>query len=65
MCEVAGRMAVQAGAHCLEKPQGGMGMLLGGVAGRGARRKIVILGARRRRHQRRADGGGHAARGSS
>ncbi len=44
MSEVAGRMAVQAGAHCLEKPQGGMGVLLGGVAGV-APAKIVILGA--------------------
>jgi len=44
MSEVAGRMAVQAGAHCLEKAQGGMGILLGGVAG-GAPAKIVILGA--------------------
>lgn len=33
MSEVAGRMAVQAGAHCLEKSQGGNGMLLGGVPG--------------------------------
>lgn len=33
MSEVAGRMAVQAGAHALEKSQGGMGILLGGVAG--------------------------------
>ncbi len=44
MSEVAGRMAVQAGAHCLEKAQGGMGILLGGVAGV-APAKIVILGA--------------------
>jgi alanine dehydrogenase len=44
MSEVAGRMAVQAGAHCLEKPQGGMGILLGGVAGV-APAKVVILGA--------------------
>lgn len=33
MSEVAGRMAVQAGAHCLEMEQGGRGVLLGGVAG--------------------------------
>ena len=33
MSEVAGRMAIQAGAHCLEMEQGGRGMLLGGVAG--------------------------------
>jgi alanine dehydrogenase len=44
MSEVAGRMAVQAGAHCLEKTQGGMGILLGGVAGVPPA-KIVILGA--------------------
>ncbi len=44
MSEVAGRMAVQAGAHCLEKAQGGMGVLLGGVAGVPPA-KIVILGA--------------------
>ena len=34
MSEVAGRMSVQVGAHCLEKEQGGMGILLGGVPGR-------------------------------
>ena len=33
MSEVAGRMAVQAGAHALENTQGGMGILLGGVPG--------------------------------
>ncbi len=44
MSEVAGRMAVQAGAHCLEKAHGGMGVLLGGVAGVPPA-KIVILGA--------------------
>jgi alanine dehydrogenase len=44
MSEVAGRMAVQAGAHCLEKAHGGMGILLGGVAGVPPA-KIVILGA--------------------
>ena len=44
MSEVAGRMAVQAGAHSLEKAHGGMGVLLGGVAGV-APAKIVILGA--------------------
>jgi alanine dehydrogenase len=44
MSEVAGRMAVQAGAHSLEKAHGGMGTLLGGVAGV-APAKIVILGA--------------------
>jgi alanine dehydrogenase len=44
MSEVAGRMAVQAGATCLEKEAGGMGILLGGVAGVPSA-KIVILGA--------------------
>ncbi|MEM5275562.1 phosphonoacetaldehyde dehydrogenase [Cupriavidus taiwanensis] len=43
MSEVAGRMSVQAGAHCLEKARGGMGVLLGGVAGVEPA-KIVILG---------------------
>ncbi len=33
MSQVAGRMAIQAGAHCLEKAQGGRGVLLGGVPG--------------------------------
>src|SRR5712692_5240127 len=33
MSEVAGRMSIQCGAHCLEKSQGGRGMLLGGVPG--------------------------------
>ncbi|MCM8596682.1 alanine dehydrogenase [Accumulibacter sp.] len=43
MSEVAGRLSVQAGAHCLEKAHGGMGILLGGVAGVPPA-KIVILG---------------------
>ena len=43
MSEVAGRMAVQVGAHCLEKEQGGNGLLLGGVPGVAAA-KVVILG---------------------
>ncbi len=43
MSEVAGRMAVQVGAGCLEKERGGKGVLLGGVPG--ARRgRVVILG---------------------
>ena len=33
MSEVAGRLAAQAGAYYLEKPHGGRGLLLGGVAG--------------------------------
>lgn len=44
MSKVAGRMAVQAGAHCLEQPQGGLGVLLGGVPGVEPA-KVVILGA--------------------
>jgi alanine dehydrogenase len=43
MSEVAGRMAVQVGAHCLEMEQGGRGMLLGGSAGV-APAKVVVLG---------------------
>ncbi len=43
MSEVAGRMAVQAGAKYLEKPQGGLGVLLGGVPGVNPG-KVVILG---------------------
>ena len=37
MSEVAGRMAVQVGATCLEKERGGKGVLLGGVPGHAAR----------------------------
>jgi alanine dehydrogenase len=44
MSEVAGRMAVQAGAAYLEKSRGGMGVLLGGVPGVAAGH-VVILGA--------------------
>ncbi len=43
MSEVAGRMAIQAGAYCLEQPHGGLGMLLGGVPGVDPA-KVVILG---------------------
>ena len=43
MSEVAGRMAVQVGAHYLEKEQGGRGILLGGVPGVAAA-KVAILG---------------------
>lgn len=43
MSEVAGRMAIQAGAHALEKAQGGRGVLLGGVAGV-APGKVIVLG---------------------
>jgi alanine dehydrogenase len=44
MSEVAGRMSVQAGAHHLEKAQGGNGMLLGGVPGVEAAKVLVIGG---------------------
>jgi alanine dehydrogenase len=43
MSEVAGRMAVQAGAYYLEKPHGGIGVLLGGVPGVDPA-KVVVLG---------------------
>ena len=43
MSEVAGRMAVQEGAKYLEKPQGGLGVLLGGVPGV-LPGKVLILG---------------------
>ncbi len=43
MSEVAGRMSVQVGAHCLEKEQGGAGILLGGVPGVPPA-KVIILG---------------------
>ena len=44
MSEVAGRMAIQAGAAHPEKSKGGMGVLLGGVPGVHAAH-VVILGA--------------------
>ena len=43
MSEVAGRMAIQAGAYFLEKTHGGLGVLLGGVPGVDPA-KVVILG---------------------
>lgn len=43
MSEVAGRMSIQAGAHCLEKAQAGRGVLLGGVPGV-APAKVVVIG---------------------
>jgi alanine dehydrogenase len=43
MSEVAGRMAIQAGAHALEKEAGGRGVLLGGVPGVPPA-KVVVLG---------------------
>ncbi|HYB99774.1 MAG TPA: alanine dehydrogenase [Candidatus Limnocylindrales bacterium] len=44
MSEVAGRMSIQAGAHCLELPRKGRGMLLGGVAGVQAADVLIIGG---------------------
>jgi alanine dehydrogenase len=44
MSEVAGRMAAQVGAHYLERPQGGRGVLLGGVPGVEPA-KVVVIGA--------------------
>ena len=43
MSEVAGRMSVQVGAHCLEKPVGGKGILLAGVPGV-SNAQVVIIG---------------------
>ncbi len=43
MSEVAGRMSIQAGAHCLEMIRGGSGTLLGGVPGVKAA-QVVVLG---------------------
>lgn len=44
MSQVAGRLAVQAGAHALEKPHGGSGILLGGVPGVASANVLVIGG---------------------
>ena len=43
MSQVAGRLSVQVGAHCLEKSQGGSGVLLGGVPGV-CPGKVVVIG---------------------
>lgn len=43
MSEVAGRMAVQVGAHYLQKPEGGRGVLMGGVPGV-LPAKVVVIG---------------------
>ena len=44
MSEVAGRLAVQAGAYHLQRPEGGRGTLMGGVPGT-APARVVIIGA--------------------
>lgn len=53
MSIIAGRIAVQVGTHLLHQPQGGRGILLGGLGG-AERGHIVVLGA--------GAAGGHAAR---
>ncbi len=50
MSEVAGRMSVQAGAHHLEKAQGGRGVLLGQVPGVDRARVVIIGGGTVGRH---------------
>lgn len=44
MSEVAGRMSIQVAAHALEKAQGGLGLLLGGVAGVPPARVLILGG---------------------
>ena len=44
MSQVAGRLSVQAGAHCLERANGGEGILLGGVPGVPPAKVVVIGG---------------------
>ncbi len=44
MSQVAGRLSIQVGAHCLEKSQGGSGILLGGVPGVNPGKVVVIGG---------------------
>ena len=44
MSQVAGRLSIQAGARCLERPNGGSGILLGGVPGVPTGRVVVIGG---------------------
>lgn len=44
MSEVAGRLSVQAGATCLEKDNGGLGILLGGVPGVDAAHVLILGG---------------------
>ena len=44
MSEIAGRLAAQAGAYFLEKPLGGRGLLLGGIAGVAPGRVVIVGG---------------------
>ncbi len=53
MSDIAGRLSVQIGTHLLHQPQGGKGLLLGGLPGV-ARGNVVIIGA--------GNAGGNAAR---
>ena len=61
MSEVAGRMSVQVGANCLQKANGGFGVLLGGVPGV-APAKVVMLGGGVSGHSCGGDGGRPARR---
>ena len=62
MSEVAGRLAVQAGARFLEAPQGGRGVLLGGAPGVQPAR-VVVHRRRQRRVELGVDRGRHGGRG--
>ena len=62
MSEVAGRLAPQVGAHCLERAHGGRGVLLGGVPGVYAG-KVVVIGAGVSGMNAAAIAAGHAGRG--
>jgi len=44
MSEIAGKLSIQAGARCLEKPMGGRGVLLGGAVGV-KKAECIIIGA--------------------
>jgi alanine dehydrogenase len=44
MSNIAGRLAIQIGTHLLHRPQGGKGILLGGLPG-AERGKVVVVGA--------------------
>jgi len=50
MSEVAGRLSIQAGAYHLEKPHGGLGLLMGGVPGVEPAKVVVIGGGMVGRH---------------
>ena len=47
MSAVAGRMSIQAGAHCLEKNQKGRGLLLGGAPGVDPANVVILGGGKR------------------